>query len=406
MNFNHRIFKLKGVIQHYSWGGFDFIPGLLNIENQQHKPFAEYWLGAHPNHSSILENEKLIPLDDYISRNATTVLGKEVEQKFSSLPYLFKVLDVRQMLSIQVHPSKSAAAIAFEEENKRAVAVTAPNRNYKDRNHKPELMVALSDFWLLHGFKNQDDLRKVLQSKKELQFLIEVFDNKGYHGLYEEVMMMDQRKVNQILQSLLQPILPLYENDSFERASEDFWAARAAVNFSKNGNYDRGIFSIYFFNLVHLKRGEAIYQPAGMPHAYLEGQNVEVMANSDNVLRAGLTDKHVDVNELMKHVKFEATIPNIINPSSNHKTFSSPAQEFELQEYCLKENQQQSIKTKTGEVFLVMNGAVQLECNDEKIDAHRGESFFAIAESEIELKTLSGVDLFRVTVPDEQKQTL
>lgn len=400
MNLNHRIFKLKGVVQHYSWGGFDFIPNLLNIENKEHKPFAEYWMGAHPNHSSVIEDGKSISLNEFISQNAETVLGEKVVQKFLSLPYLLKVLDVRQMLSIQVHPSKSAAAVAFEEENKKGIAVNAPNRNYKDKNHKPELMVALSDFWLLHGFKKQDGLRKILQSKKEFEFLSEVFENDSYQGLYEEVMTMDQKKVDQILHSLLQPILPLYERNTLKKESEDFWAARAALIFSKSGSYDRGIFSIYFFNLVHLRKGEAIYQPAGMPHAYLEGQNVEIMANSDNVLRAGLTDKHIDVAELMKHVKFEPTIPNIINPTSDHKVFSSPAQEFELQQYCLKENQQQTVKAKTGETFLVMNGEVQLECNHENINVHRGDSFFAIAESEIELKALSDVDLFRVTVPD------
>src|SRR5205085_2878968 len=106
-------------------------------------------------------------------------------------------------------------------------------------------------------------------------------------------------------------------------------------NFCKDNNYDRGIFSIYFFNLVHLKKEEGIFQGSGMPHAYLEGQNVEIMANSDNVLRAGLTDKHIDVPELLKHVKFEATIPKILNPQSSHKTFSSTAEEFELHEYAL-----------------------------------------------------------------------
>lgn len=399
MDLGHRIFKLKGVVQHYSWGGFDFIPHLLNIENTKHKPFAEYWMGAHPNHSSVLENQQSIPLQEFVLKNTETVLGKEVARKFSSLPYLFKVLDVRQMLSIQVHPSKAAAAVAFEEESKRGIPVNAPNRNYRDRNHKPELMVAIGDFWLLHGFKQGNELRKILQSKKEFHFLDRIFEEKGYRGLYEEVMMADQEKVNQVLHSLVAPIVPFYENNSLQKDSEDFWAARAAMNFCKDGNYDRGIFSIYFFNLVHLKNGEGIFQPAGMPHAYLEGQNVEVMANSDNVLRAGLTDKYIDVSELMKHVKFEETIPNKISIDSGYKIFSSPAEEFELQQYCLKGRQKRTIKTKTGEIFFVLDGAVQLESGDEIIAAHRGDSFFAVAESEIELKTTSDVDLFRVTVP-------
>ena len=107
-------------------------------------------------------------------------------------------------------------------------------------------------------------------------------------------------------------IISHFNAGKLNKDKEDFWAARAAMTYSQDGHIDRGIFSIYFFNLLHLQPGQAVYQDAGLPHAYLEGQNVEIMSNSDNVLRGGLTSKHVDVPELMKHVKFEYTIPNII----------------------------------------------------------------------------------------------
>lgn len=399
MSLPRRIFKLKGVVQHYSWGGYHFIPQLLNIENKEQMPFAEYWLGAHPNHPAFIQTEKKISLNDFISKDAQTVLGKNVADTFSSLPYLLKILDVRQMLSIQVHPSKASAEKGFDQENKNKIPVNASHRNYKDENHKPELMVALSDFFLLHGFKEEKKLINVLNAVPELQFLIDIFKKKNYQGLYKEVMMMPQEKVNQVLSTLLQRIVPLYQNGKLKNDSEDFWAARAAINFCKNNHYDRGIFSIYFFNLLHLKNGEGIFQPAGLPHAYLEGQNIEVMANSDNVLRAGLTDKHIDVTELMKHVKFEGTLPKILSYDSDVKTFASPAKEFELSEYQLRKASSFSIKTKTAEIFLVLNGSIELTTEKELMKIDKGNPFFAVAETVFMMKANENAHVFRVTVP-------
>lgn len=398
MALDHSVFKLKGIVQHYSWGGYDFIPKLLRINNPEQKPFAEYWMGAHSNHPAYIENGKEISLSDFVSGNAENILGSNVAKKFASLSYLLKVLDVRQMLSIQVHPSKQVAETSFEEENKKGIPVNAPHRNYKDRNHKPELMVALSDFYLLHGFKKEADLLKVLDEKQELKFLKGIFIQKSYKGLYEEVMLMPQAKVNEILHPLLQKIVPLYQDNSLSKDNEDFWAARAALNFCKDDNYDRGIFSIYLFNVLHLKKGDGIFQGSGMPHAYLEGQNVEIMANSDNVLRAGLTDKHIDVPELLKHVKFEATIPKIINPQSTHKIFSSPAEEFELQEYSLQKGEAADIKTRTGEIFLLMDGSVEIGSNTKR-EMKEGDCVFVTAGVDITVKALTQINLFRATVP-------
>ena len=397
MALSSSIFKLKGVVQHYSWGGYDFVPHLLNTENEERKPYAEYWLGDHANHPAAIENgERLI---DFILKNKQEALGKRVAEKFSSLPYLFKVLDVRQMLSIQVHPSKQAAEEGFEEENRKGIPVTAPHRNYKDRNQKPELMVALSDFFLLHGFKNEKDLIRILDTKEELAFLKEIFERKGYKGLYEEVMLMEQERVNDILYPLVQKIIPLYQSNALRKDSEDFWAARAALNFCRDNNYDRGIFSVYLFNLVHLKKDEGIFQPAGTPHAYLEGQNVEIMANSDNVLRAGLTDKHIDVAEVLKHVKFEATVPEILKPASKHKIFSSPAEEFELQQYNFGANEDYEIQTTTAETFLILNGSLEVQGGSGQEFFRSGDSFIAIEGTTLRIKSLAESELFRVTVP-------
>src|SRR5215471_11261612 len=141
-----KIFRLEGKVQHYAWGGFDFIPALIHIPNPGRQPFAEFWMGAHDNASSdvILPGNIRKPLNEFIRENAREVLGETVQQQFRRLPYLFKVLDVKNMLSIQVHPTKKAAVAAFDTENRQQKPLNAPDRNYKDDNHKPELMFALS----------------------------------------------------------------------------------------------------------------------------------------------------------------------------------------------------------------------------------------------------------------------
>jgi mannose-6-phosphate isomerase len=398
---SQRLFKIKGIVQHYSWGGYDFIPNLLGIDNKDRKPFAEYWLGAHPNHpSSIDANENLF---DYIKANASDVLGKEVAGRFSTLPFLFKILDVRQMLSIQVHPGKQSATIGFAAENEKGIPITAAHRNYKDENHKPELMAALSDFWLLHGFKKESDLKKTLEAIPGFEFLLNIFNSRGYKGLYEEVMTMSQQKVNDILKPIVDRIVPLYNNSELRKNQEDFWAARAAIHFCKEDNYDRGIFSIYFFNLLHLKKGQGIFQPQGMPHAYLEGQNVEVMANSDNVLRAGLTDKHIDVAELMKHVAFTPTLPDVIDPAAAaHKVFASPAEEFELHQYQLQK-EEETAEAASAEIWFLLSGEATVEASGETLVVKKGESFFVKPQTNTIIKPSDQVELFRVTVPDVTK---
>ena len=396
MDQNEGFFSLKGVVQNYSWGGFEYLPSLLGITGEERRAFAEYWMGAHPNLPSIVE-EKNMPLNQLIDSDKNLYLG-QAAQDFGSLPFLLKILDVRQMLSIQVHPDKASAIKGFEDEELQGIPVNAAHRNYKDRNHKPELMVALGDFYLLHGFKEKNTLKETLQRVPELQWLVPVFAGSDYRRLYETVMDLPQDKVNEILEPLIDRILPAYENQELSKSSADFWAARAFRDFCKNGQYDRGIFSIYLFNLVYLKKGEGIYQQAGLPHAYLEGQNVEVMANSDNVLRAGLTDKHIDIRELMKHVRFEETIPAIIHPWQAHTVYTSPAKEFELHHYNLKEGSQE-FRSQSPEILLQMEGETEIIQGPKKLLLHPGRAVYIIPGISYHLATMAGSSLFRVVVP-------
>jgi mannose-6-phosphate isomerase len=342
-------------------------------------------------------------LNEFIKNNPAGTLGAAVQSKFGRLPYLFKVLDVKDMLSIQVHPSKEAAVVAFDAENRKGTPLNAPDRNYKDDNHKPELMLALSDFWLLHGFKSPELLTKLLLETPELQFLLPVFDGKNYELLYETVMLMPQQEVNERLQHLLDRIVPLYEKGVLDRSLEDFWAARAYKTFCQPNHLDRGIFSIYFFNLVNLKPGEAIFQDAGIPHAYLEGQNMELMANSDNVLRGGLTNKHIDVTELMHHVRFEQVIPNVLKGSAGsvagEDAFPTPAADFELRRLTIAAGEQVTLNTATTDILFVYSGTVQVTDGVTGLSLTGGDSFLAIAGAKFSVQAGEGAILFRATVP-------
>jgi len=394
------IYKLQGVIQHYSWGGYQFIPELLHIENKEHRPFAEYWLGAHPNHPSSLQvNNVSYTLNDFIRQHKEISTGKNENKSPAALPYLLKVLDVRQMLSIQVHPNKANAKIGFDNENKLNISVTAPHRNYRDDNHKPELLVALSDFWLLHGFKPAKALKETLEQTIELNFLVPHFNNEDYRGLYEHLMFMKQEEINAILQNLSERILPLYKKNLLQKGSPDFWAARAIESFCSNRRFDRGIFSIYFFNLLHLKEGQGIFQPEGLPHAYLEGQNVEIMANSDNVLRAGLTDKHIDVAELLKHVKFEPTFPDILSADINEFVFAPSVDEFTITRFQLDAHESKTIQTTAASILLIIEGEMEVGENEYEIGLLKGEATFFTGDVQLNIIANKNTLFFLAQVP-------
>ena len=399
MNNKNSVISLTGKVQHYQWGGYDYIPNLLGISNPKHQHFAEYWLGAHDN--APAQTADGTGLNELIKQHPEW-LGEKVKQQFGRLPYLLKILDVKDMLSIQVHPNKKAAVIEFANENKKDKPLNAPDRNYKDDNHKPELMMALGDFWLLHGFLPPEKLKKTIAAVPEFNFMLSIFEKGSYKGLYEMLMTMPQKKVNEILQPVADRIIPLYRNNRLDKNGPDFWAARAALTFNEEDKIDRGIFSIYLFNVLYLKKGEAIFQDAGILHAYLEGQNVEIMANSDNVLRGGLTPKHIDVTELMKHVIFEPVEPAVIQGkpvSQAEKVFTTPAPDFELSRIALAANESSQLNIRSVDIFLVLTGTVEVSSATGTQNFDKGEAFAAVSGSAITLKTFSGAEIYRASVP-------
>jgi len=219
---------------------------------------------------------------------------------------------------------------------------------------------------------------------------------------------MPQESVNELLQPLLDRIIPLYRSGQLKKNNEDFWAARAALLFASHshmggqGPIDRGIFSIYFFNLLRLGKGEGVFQDAGVPHAYLEGQNVEIMASSDNVLRGGLTNKHIDVKELMKHVKFEETTPKIIlaeRVNDCEQIYRTGAPDFKLSRFMLKKDDACSFGSVSGETLLVFEGSVSIISEKDQLSLRRGEAAFITSDHQVSLKCLVDAEVYRASVP-------
>ena len=398
-----KIFRIEGKVQHYHWGGKSFIPNLISEKNSTNITYAEYWLGAHAKALSMVKvQEENISLDVFINQNPTENLGLSVVNNFGKLPYLFKVLDVHQMLSIQVHPTIEAAKIGYDLENKKGIPLTANNRNYKDKNHKPEIMVALSDFWLLHGFLERTKLIKNLQETKELHFLLTTFLAKGYLGLYKKVMEFTQEEVNNILSPLLERISIKFLNNELEKSSPAYWAAKSVAHKDVQ-NLDKGIFSIYFFNILHLSVGEAIFQDAGVPHAYLEGKNMELMANSDNVLRGGLTSKHVDVEELLKNTRFEETIPAILYgnkyESNGELVYQTNTKDFEMTKVELVPSIVHRSVSNSVEILIAIRGSATITENENMLPLEKGQSILIKPNTAYVIQTNSEVEIYKARVP-------
>lgn len=399
---NPKIFKLRGKVQHYAWGGKSFIPDLIHFNNSENKPCAEYWMGAHPSASStLLQKDNEVALTEIIKQNPAGVLTEKVFNYFGELPYLYKILDVNEMLSIQVHPTKEEAVKGFDREEAEGVAINAPNRNYKDKNHKPEIMIALGEFWLLHGFMQLDAIEGRLNEIPEFNFLISVFKNNGLRELYKTIMEMRQSDIDATLTPLLQREMKKRTAGELDKSMPGWWATKLFADGSEIKNIDRGVFSIYLFNIVGLKKGEGIFQAAGIPHAYLEGQNVELMANSDNVLRGGLTPKHVDVPELMKHTVFESVKPNILQGDvvkEFEKTYPCPVPDFSISKIKISVNQVYKTQATSPEICIVMEGECSVTTKDETIKVNRGEAFMIFPETDYTLTSSSDTELYKAYV--------
>ncbi|MDB5210445.1 MAG: manA [Sediminibacterium sp.] len=401
METNEGIYKLKGKVLHYEWGGYEFLPHLLNINNADHKPFAEYWLGAHPLAPSELQTAGGdVSLYTLIKEKPETVLSAKVFDCFGELPYLFKVQDVKDILSIQVHPSKEEAEKGFEREEAEGIPIKAPYRNYKDRNHKPEVLVALSEFWLLHGFKSHVIIEKTLGELPEFNILLPYFRREGLKALYQFVMEMKQPEINAMLTNLIKREIRRKNENELTKEMPGWWVAKIFSGKTEFGDIDRAVFSIYFFNIVKVNPGEAVFQSAGIPHAYLEGQCMELMANSDNVLRAGLTPKHIDVPELMKHTIFTSIVPDIMHGNEvllGEKIYPCPVDDFGIAKVDLSASVSYTKTAGSLEIWIVIEGGAII---NNHLVLKKGEAVAIFAGASYTIQASGNCTLYKAFVPN------
>ena len=263
------------------------------------------------------------------------------------------------------------------------------------------MMIALSEFYLLHGFKEKDALKKILHEKKSFEGLIKIFGEGDYKALYEHVMKLPQNEVDVLLLPLIKEEVTAKEKQELKQTDAGWWIAKLFEAKAVKDNFDRGIFSIYFFNIVHLKKGQGIFQDAGLLHAYLEGQNVELMASSDNVLRAGLTNKNIDIDELLRHVNFEGIVPQIINGekiNDTEKIYPTPAEDFGISKIEIEQNTFYESSSFSFEIFCVMDGSLEIN-GSSTLQAHKGEVFAVLPNENYTISTTSFCTVYKAFVP-------
>ena len=307
------IAKLVGTIQNYAWGSLELLPKLLGKPVPSAKPEAELWFGTHQNApSSVRLAQGTQRLDTFIEQNPLIELGARTLQEFGQLPFLLKILAVGRPLSIQAHPSAEQARAGYLRERAQGISPTDPHANYRDEWPKPELLCPLTEFNALCGFRPASEL-------------VRLFDALGGNCFSAAAQVLRNQPETEALRELVCTWLTTNGDARISMVRSGLDACRSAISKSEVATDaqlaldlaalspgDPGVLVALLLKHVHLSPGEGLFVPAGVMHAYLGGLAVEVMANSDNVLRGGLTPKHVDVAELLSVVRFSADLPQLV----------------------------------------------------------------------------------------------
>jgi mannose-6-phosphate isomerase len=376
-----QIFRMQNPIQNYAWGSRTAIAELMGFKEASKQPQAEIWMGAHPKApSKIWYGSNWRRLDHMIANHPESLLGSEVVQRYHGrLPYLFKILAVSKPLSIQAHPNAAQAKCGFENENRLNIPMTAGHRNYKDDRHKPECICALTPFWGLCGFRTMDRMLQLLDSvwpSNESDALY-ALRKKKLEDFFAHIMTMPLPKRAQLVARAADKAKAISDQDPAYH-----WLLRLHTHYPD----DIGVISPLLLNLVHLKPGQAIFLNAGQLHAYLDGMGVELMANSDNVLRGGLTPKHVDLPELLRILDFAPRCLEILEPQASadaEKAYPSPVEDFRLSVIELQSNRAYvpGDRTTGPEILLCTHTESGIECktNQQVLAMRPGRSFFVPA---------------------------
>ena len=320
-----KAYNFTPVLKDYEWGSLSGIQKIIGRADLKGKPLAELWMGSHKNGDGMVSvsSDKKVKLSEFIKTDSAAILGKSVNNKYNGeLPFLFKILAAEKPLSIQVHPSKKEAEKGFDNEEKEKIDISAFNRTYKDRNHKPELIYALTDFYLLKGF------RDYIFIYSNLKMFSPLFIKNAEKALKKQIDFITIKELFSYLLSIDKNDLHEVIDQALDNCKKDNGIIVDTVNnFYSVYGYDPGVLAPFFLNILKLKPGNALFIPAGELHSYISGIGFEIMANSDNVLRGGLTPKYIDANGLLEignfknsFIKKGITLPKIEKNMEKYKT--------------------------------------------------------------------------------------
>ena len=396
-------------VQHYGWGDKSFIPRLLGAPTPAERPFAELWIGAHPDlpASARLEPGHLVPLNRLIASIPEAVLGPRTAAAFGDeLPFLLKVLAAATPLSIQAHPNRAEAERGFAREEQLGIPPDDPKRNYRDCNHKPELLVALTNFHALRGFRPLEEIAAELARYPALAGLAGQLDGSvaALRRLYADFMRLPQADVDTVLAPVLAQSRGRADDAGDPGRERCRWLLDADELFSAGGHHDRGLLSFLLLNLLYLRPGEAIYLPAGELHSYLKGVGLELMASSNNVLRGGLTDKHIDVTALLEVLHIDPHDPEIIRPDrwpgqADILAYNSPAAEFALRRLQLRSGDTHALTPRAVMLGVLLDGEVNIAGADTTLALGSGGCFLVPAGCASAIRADRDADLALATVP-------
>jgi mannose-6-phosphate isomerase len=370
-------------VRPYAWESRTVIAGLRGLPTPSPHPEAEMWLGAHPGDPSYLVTADggRTSLLDALRADPDALLGPDRATKWSgNLPFLLKVLAADEPLSLQAHPSAAQAVEGFARENAAGVPVDAPNRNYRDASHKPELICALTEFHALVGFRPIPQTIALLRAldvpelAPHLALLEDQPDADGLRALFTTWITLPQSVLDRALPAVQEACVRLAQAGGAFAAE-----ARMALELSERYPGDAGVLAALLLNLAVIQPGEALYLPAGNMHAYLSGAGVELMANSDNVLRGGLTSKHVDVPELLRVLDFRSATPPVLHgtEADGWVRYDTDAAEFLLRR--LASETETPVPDSGPRILLCTGGSVQVRGAQEERLLGRGEALWLAA---------------------------
>lgn len=394
MPFLSKAYLLTNKIQHYEWGERGksaFIAKLLNMHNiGENTPLAEMWMGTHPLGTSELDyGGKPVLLSDLVQRYPAEILGRRTASAFvSQFPFLLKILSAREPLSIQLHPSRAQAVVLHQNDP----------THYPDTNHKPEIAIALERLQALAGLRDARQITALMDEYPALRFFVG-FDDLTDHPKARLPKLAFQLLLRNALKKPDEMALVI-EELAANLNKKTKLSTREKLFMEMRAKYpgDVGLLSIFFLKLHSLQKGQAMFIPSGVPHAYLKGNIVECMASSDNVIRAGLTPKFNDIPALLEVVTDQPV--TVYTPDTPNYVYPAPVSEFRICKFELETGQKLEESSDSVRVFLMLSGRVRFAWQDGTLEARRGQAVLVPASlSQIALECLEACEVYKADVP-------